>query len=127
MRKKCHFSNMDFRTRLREQIEFLGMRDKEVAAKAGITKRAIDCYVGSRACMPAADVAVRIAQVLGVSVEYLVTGVNSSTSQSEQDSEIENQIHLYRKYNSLIKNMEILSPQKQKLVTDLAKGLVQVE
>lgn len=118
---------MDFRTRLREQIEFLGMRDKEVAAKAGITKRAIDCYVGSRACMPAADVAVRIAQVLGVSVEYLVTGENSSTSHSEQDSEIENQIHLYRKYNSLIKNMEILSPQKQKLVTDLAKGLIQIE
>lgn len=115
---------MDFRTRLREQIEFLGMRDKEVADKAGITKRAIDCYVGVRACMPAADVAVRLAQVLGVSVEYLVTGSDSPKPKPDSEAEIENQIHLYKKYNALIKNMEKLSPKKQKLVTDLAMGLV---
>lgn len=65
---------MDFRSRLREQIDYLGLKDKEVATMAGITKRAIDTYVGARACMPSADVAVRLAKVLGVSVEWLVTG-----------------------------------------------------
>ena len=117
---------MDFRTRLREQIEFLGMRDKEVADKAGITKRAIDCYVGARACMPAADVAVRLAQVLGVSVEYLVTGAVSATPAAET-AETGEQVHLYKKYSALIQTMEKLSPQKQKLVSRLAEGLTQLE
>lgn len=73
---------MDFRTRLRQEIEFSGLLDKEVAAKAGITKRAIDSYVGSQGCMPSADVAVKIAKVLGVSVEYLVTGNDERTEEN---------------------------------------------
>lgn len=66
---------MDFRTRLRNEIEYSGLLDKEVAALAGVSKRAIDSYVGSQACMPSADVAVRLANVLNTSVEYLVNGV----------------------------------------------------
>ena len=114
---------MDFRTRLRERIEFLGLRDKEVAEKAGITKRAIDCYVGSRACMPAADVAVRLAQTLGVSVEYLVTGLNTHTENTQGNSKnpIEDQLHLYRKYITLIQNMEKLSPKNKNLLRNLQK------
>lgn len=65
---------MSFRERLREQIAYLGLLDKEVAAQAGISKRTMDSYVGSESCMPSAEVAVRLAKVLGVSVEYLVTG-----------------------------------------------------
>ncbi len=72
--KSCYYVVMAFREQLREQIEYCGLLDKEVAARAGITKRAIDSYVGSEACMPSAEVAVRLAKVLGVSVEYLVTG-----------------------------------------------------
>jgi len=67
---------MDFRARLREEIEFSGLLDKEVAAKADISKRAIDSYVGSQGCIPSADVAVRLAKVLNTTVEYLVTGKN---------------------------------------------------
>lgn len=66
---------MDFRTRLRDEIEYSGLLDKEVAALAGISKRAIDSYVGAQGCMPSADVAVRLARVLNTSVEYLVNGV----------------------------------------------------
>ena len=63
---------MDFRTRLREEIDFSGLLDKEVAARANISKRTIDSYVGSQNCMPSADVAVRLAKVLNTTVEYLV-------------------------------------------------------
>ncbi len=70
---------MDFKTRLREQIDFLGLLDKEVADKAGISKYSLDTYVGARGCMPAADVAVRLAKVLGVSVEWLITGEDART------------------------------------------------
>ncbi len=64
-----------FADRLRAEIEYLGLLQKEVAFRAGIKKRALDMYLGAQASMPPADVAVKLARVLGVSVEYLVTGV----------------------------------------------------
>jgi len=64
----------DFSQRLRSEIEYIGLNRKEFAAKAGIKKRALDAYLGVQQSMPPADIAVKIASVLGVSVEYLVTG-----------------------------------------------------
>jgi len=64
----------DFSKRLRSEIEYIGLSQKEFAAKAGIKKRALDAYLRAQQSMPPADTAVKIASVLGVSVEYLVTG-----------------------------------------------------
>ena len=113
---------MDFRDRLREQIDFLGLLDKEVAARAGISKRAIDSYVGSRGCMPSADIAVRIAQVLGVSVEYLITGKNSvpneilSTIAKNENSSLKEE-------QKLLKTFTELSQKDKKTVIALAEYL----
>lgn len=63
-----------FAERLRSEIEYSGLLQKEVAYRAGIKKRALDMYVGAQGSMPPADVAVRLAKVLNVTVEYLVTG-----------------------------------------------------
>ena len=104
---------MDFRARLREQIEFSGMLDKEVAEKVGISKNAIDSYVGSRACMPSLEVGVRLAKVLGVSVEYLVTGIDST-----KESEIEN-----RHLRNLIHYFSTLSNRDKKLLLNLAEDM----
>jgi transcriptional regulator with XRE-family HTH domain len=59
-----------------DQLPFLfhRMLVKELAAKTGIKKHTIDNYLSVRGRMPAADVAVRIAAVFGVSVEYLING-----------------------------------------------------
>ena len=72
---------MDFADRLRAEIEYSGMLQKELAAKAGIKKRALDMYIGAQKSMPPADVAVRLAKALGVTVEYLVEGRNSSPTE----------------------------------------------
>jgi transcriptional regulator with XRE-family HTH domain len=64
----------EFSQRLRSEIEYSGLNHKEFAAKAGIKKRALDAYLGLQQSMPPADIAVKIAAVLGLSVEYLVTG-----------------------------------------------------
>ena len=64
----------DFASRLRSEIDYIGLSQKEFAAKAGIKKRALDAYLGAQQSVPPADVAVKIASVLGLSVEYLVTG-----------------------------------------------------
>lgn len=66
-----------------------------MAAKAGITKRALDSYTSSQSCMPSADVAVRLAKALRTSVEYLVTG-ESDAVQSTKTKENERQLlHIY--------------------------------
>ena len=64
----------DFSKRLRTEIEYIGLNQKEFAAKAGIKKRALDAYLRTQQSMPPADTAVKIASALGLSVEYLVTG-----------------------------------------------------
>lgn len=70
----------DFAQRLREEIEYSGLLQKEVAEKAGIKKRALDMYLGTQCSMPPADVAVKLAKALNVSVEYLVTGEKTLTN-----------------------------------------------
>lgn len=89
---------MSFRSRLREEIAFSGLSNKEVAAKAEITKRALDSYVSSQSCMPSADVAVRLAKALHTSVEYLVTG---ETDSAQPTTNKENERKLLRIYSSL--------------------------
>lgn len=76
-----------FNQRLKDEIEYSGMLQKEVAAKANIKKRALDMYLGSQGSMPPADVAVRLAKVLNVSVEYLVLGHENKTSEETDEKE----------------------------------------
>ena len=63
-----------FRENLRSELDFQGLTVKELSAKTGIIKGTLDNYLGVRASIPPADIAVKIAQALNVSVEYLVTG-----------------------------------------------------
>lgn len=104
---------MNFRDRLREEIDFSGLLDKEVAARADISKRAIDSYVDSRACMPPADVAVRLAQVLDVSVEYLVTGKRQTYTEYFDN---ENAREIARIYSTL-------SPGSKKMLLAIARTM----
>jgi transcriptional regulator with XRE-family HTH domain len=64
----------EFKKNLRLELDYLDLTVKELSAKTGIAKGTLDCYLGVRASMPPADIAVKIANALGVSVEYLVTG-----------------------------------------------------
>jgi len=65
---------MGFKENLKEQLKFTGMHVKELAALSGVKKQTIDSYLNKNSCKPSANAAVAIAQALGVSVEYLVTG-----------------------------------------------------
>ena len=105
---------MTFRERLRERIKFCGLLDKEVAAMAGISKRTLDSYVGSESCMPSAEIAVRFARTLEVSVEYLITGeitpaenTNSEVSiiNLTTDSRARNLLHHFTKLSERDQNL----------------------
>jgi transcriptional regulator with XRE-family HTH domain len=98
----------DFSRRLRSEIEYIGLNQKEFAAKAGINKRALDTYLRTQQSMPPADTAVKIASVLGVSVEYLVTGKEYKQSVDISD---------YLQFRGILDDMavlpdEILNPIK---------------
>ena len=65
---------MTFGERLKNELKYLGMTVKELSYKSGVPKTSIDGYLSKREKMPAADTAVEIATVIGVTVEYLVNG-----------------------------------------------------
>ena len=71
---------MGFRENLKSELEYSGMLVKELAAESGVNKWNIDNYLNSREQLPSVDTAVKIAQALGVSVEYLVTGEETTKS-----------------------------------------------
>jgi transcriptional regulator with XRE-family HTH domain len=66
---------MGFREKLKEELAFKGLQVKELAEQSGVSKRTIEKYLLVNGSIPSADNAVKMASVLGVSVEYLVTGV----------------------------------------------------
>lgn len=103
-----------FAQRLRSEIEYAGLLQKEVAFKAGIKKRALDMYLGVQASMPPADVAVRLAQVLNVTVEYLVTGETHGEKPAN-------------KYKSMEMDMEVLSEQVVDSLKMMVRTLAQQE
>lgn len=68
----------NFRQNLRNELSFQDLTVKELSCKTGIPKPTLDCYLGARETMPPVDIAVRIANALNVSVEFLVNGKNST-------------------------------------------------
>ncbi len=93
---------MDFKTRLKEEMEYRGIQHKELAAKADIKPRALLTYVAQVPSMPPADTAVRIAKALNVSVEYLVTGEDSLNNNKS------NHLHEIIRDLSMLKEDELL-------------------
>ncbi|MCL2042519.1 MAG: helix-turn-helix domain-containing protein [Treponema sp.] len=101
---------MGFRENLKQELSFNGMQVKELAVAAGVHKRALDTYLlTENASMPPADTAVRIAQALGVSVEYLITGEN---------------IVLPQDIRQIIRNLTRLSKKNRHITAVLTKALL---
>lgn len=86
--------NGDFKTNLRAELDYLGLTVKELSAKTGIAKGTLDCYLGVRASMPPADIAAKIANTLGVTVEYLVTGQENKKKDKLLDHNIRSIIQI---------------------------------
>ncbi|MDR0443920.1 MAG: helix-turn-helix domain-containing protein [Treponema sp.] len=63
-----------FRENLRNELDFQDIKVKELSAKSGVPKATLECYLRTQSTEPSAENAVKIAQALQVSVEYLVIG-----------------------------------------------------
>jgi len=95
-----------FKENLKSELLYQGMMVKELAMKTGISRHTLDNYLNVRKNMPTADIAVKIAKVLGVTVEYLVTGEEYQTEKFMLGSEI----------RALIQNFKVLSEKDQKMI-----------
>jgi transcriptional regulator with XRE-family HTH domain len=65
---------MGFRENLKSQLEYSSITVKELADLSGVKKQTLDSYLSTHSNIPSAEIAVKIAKVLGVTVEYLITG-----------------------------------------------------
>ena len=110
----------DFWKRVDEELDYLGKNRAYLSRKCGFSLANIGkgIKLGST---PSADTAVKIAQVLGVSVEYLVNGTNKATEKNQENEEL--QLKLYRKYHDLIAKCEKLPPEQVELLSQVAEKL----
>ena len=110
----------DFWKRVDEELDYKGMNRKTLSKEVGFSVGNVGkgIQLGSS---PSADTAVKIAQVLGVSVEYLVNGTNKSTENNQENEEL--QLKLYRKYHDLITKCEKLPPEQVQLLSQVADKL----
>ena len=103
---------MGFRENLKSELDFQGLYVKELAEKSNISRRTLDNYLRDNASDPTVGNAVKIAKALGVSVEYLVTGMDSATPRSIKSEVID-----------LINDINYLSDDDLKLVKDFVTRL----
>lgn len=103
---------MNFAENLREELKFQDMQIKQLAAKTGISKNTIDKYLSEKHVQPGVENAVKIAQVLGVTVEYLVNGEEETT------------LHLNNEYKTILHNYKMLNKFNKKTIADLLESLI---
>ena len=104
----------NFRRILREELDYQGLTVKELAAKSAVAKGAIDSYLGKQASMPPADTAARLANALGVTVEYLLNG-------QDYDREPAMPFVSSPRKRILLRIFDELLPEDQKFALDLVK------
>lgn len=110
----------NFWERVDEELEYKGMNRKTLATEVGFNLGNIGkgIQLGSS---PSADTAVKIARVLNVSVEYLVTGQDSSFKKENLD------LQKYRKYSSFISQLDNLPENQKELVKTMVAKMKEWE
>ena len=104
----CMLKHMGFKENLKSELAYKDMLVKELAIKAGISRHTLDNYLNVREHLPTIDVAVKIAQALDVSVEYLVTGKESPQASTPMTHET----------IKLVQNYNLLNEDDRRIVTE---------
>ncbi|WP_296031690.1 helix-turn-helix transcriptional regulator [uncultured Treponema sp.] len=111
---------MNFWEKVDQEREFKNLTRKELAYKAKFSLNSISTGI-ARNSIPAADVAVRIAGVLGTTVESLMSQNYEKKYQPDFNSTI--QESLYTKYRNFIEDFDKLSPENQKAIIQIVSQI----
>ncbi|MCL2192561.1 MAG: helix-turn-helix domain-containing protein [Treponema sp.] len=109
---------MGFRENLKSELTYKGILVKELAASSGISRRTIDNYLREDGSMPLADAAVRIADALGVTVEYLITGRERQEQKNHS---------LVPDPQVILKSLESLNIRDRKIVLSVISTLKEIK
>lgn len=93
-------AGMGFGENLHNELVFQNIQIKELSIRTGIKKSTLDKYLSGNKSQPNVENAVKIAETLGVSVEYLVKGVCVSETTRGCELSSENRT-LMERYNRL--------------------------
>jgi len=106
--------NHKFRENLRNELDYQDITVKELSVRTGIPIPTLDCYLGTRATIPSAEAAVKIARSLQVSVEYLVIGDTARERKPFNKPS--------REAREIIRWVENLNPEQYRAVLKLARA-----
>ena len=76
---------MGFRENLKDELAYQDITVKELSSRTGISKHTIDHYLTKNGSQPQAELAVKIALALNVSVEYLILGKDYEIPRKERN------------------------------------------
>lgn len=93
--------NIEFGTRLKGCLKNAGFTQKSATDKLNLSKNAILNYTKGR--VPTAQILHQLAQLCGVSMEYLLTGANSDFN----DGQLKQLIAYYNKLNDQNKKIAV--------------------
>ncbi|MCR5189733.1 MAG: helix-turn-helix domain-containing protein [Treponema sp.] len=102
---------MGFAENLKAELDYQDIQIKELSQKTGTSKHTIDKYLFGAKAQPGVENAVKIAHILGVSVEYLVEGKSTITEQYPSE------------YEKILQSYQELNKFNKQTVIDLLKSL----
>ena len=102
-------------------MEYHDIRNKELANMAQIPLRTLESYLGSVGSIPSAEIAVRLARVLGVTVEYLMTGENSNVIEEGDD------FSKYKPFKKLLDDLLVLPETTLETIYTMVHAAAELE
>jgi len=109
---------MGFRENLKAELAYKDILVKELAVLSGVSRRTIDNYLREDSSMPSVDAALRIAEALGVTVEYLFTGREQQERRNPP---------LVPDPRVILKSLESLNMRDRKIVLSVIKALKEIK
>lgn len=109
---------MNFWEKVDQERELKNLTRKELAHIAKFSLNSISTGI-TRNSIPAADVALRIANALGTTVECLMGQKNSQQATPPPPIISAKKEALYKKYRNFIEDFDKLSPENQKAIMQI--------
>jgi transcriptional regulator with XRE-family HTH domain len=116
---------MGFREILKSELTYSGMLVRELANRTGISKYTLDNYLNDNGRKPTAEAAMKIARVLGVSMEYLVTGKegNAGPCAPTSGGDARKEMPLSPESRAIIQSIEKLPESERKIILSTVNAL----
>ena len=113
---------MGFWQKVDDELSYLGKTRKELAQEADFDVSYISKGI-ERNGIPIADTALRIAQALNVSLEYLLDMDKPTATQTKVEKLQKKDIGIYKKYKKTLEQLENINQKERKLILSLIETI----